>query len=183
MGLGWPILRPTLTYVEPKDPKNGNSKKNTVKSRILWWSSAAYLGAMLAHLGAMLAYLEGNVGPSWGYVGPSWGYVGWPILGAMLEWKSFSNSQDCRWRSSTNSFIFRVFGKCVVLFLWPLLRAGWGLSWKSRTSEKISSDRLIAPWKSMCTSYTGGGGVILVLDGKFDRLDRVEMLIAICRGQ
>ena len=35
----------------------------------------------------------------------------------------------------------------------------------------------------MCASYTGGRGVILVLDGKFDRLDRVEMLIAICRGQ
>ena len=71
-----------LTHVEPKDPKNGNSKKNAVKRRIFWWS-AAYLGAMLAHLGAMLAYLEGNVGPSWGYVGPSWGYVGpsWGYVG------------------------------------------------------------------------------------------------------
>ena len=26
-GLGWPILRPMLTHVEPKDPKNGTSKK------------------------------------------------------------------------------------------------------------------------------------------------------------
>ena len=71
-----------LIHVEPKDPKNGNSKKNTVKRRIFWWS-AAYLGAMLAHLGAMLAYLEGNVGLSWGYVGPSWGYVGpsWSYVG------------------------------------------------------------------------------------------------------
>ena len=89
VGLCWPILRAMwaqrgamlaqlgamLTHVEPKDPKNRNSKKNTVKRRIFWWS-AAYLGAMLAHLGAMLAYLEGNVGPSWGYVDPSWGYVG-----------------------------------------------------------------------------------------------------------
>ena len=67
---------------------------------IFWWS-AAYLGAMLAHLGAMLAYLEamwahlgamlayleGNVGPSWGQCGPilglSWPSLGlsWPILG------------------------------------------------------------------------------------------------------
>ena len=82
-----------LTHVEPKDPKNGNSKTTLVKRKMFWWS-VAYLGAMLAHLGAMLAYLEGNVGPSWGYVGPSWGYVGrswgyvgpswglcWPMLG------------------------------------------------------------------------------------------------------
>ena len=70
-----------FTHVEPKDPKNGNSKK-TVKRRIFWWS-AAYLGAMLAHRGAMLAYLDGNVGPSWGYVGLSWGYVGpsWSYVG------------------------------------------------------------------------------------------------------
>ena len=95
-----------LTHVEAKEPKNGNSKKYTVKRRI-FWCSAAYLGAMLAYLGAMLAYLEGHVGPSWGYVGPSWGYVGpswgygapswgyvgpswglcWPMLvGAMLAY-------------------------------------------------------------------------------------------------
>ena len=75
VGVCWPILRAMwahlvamlafvglmLTHVEPKDPKNGNSKKNTVKRRIFWWS-AAYLGA------------------SWGYVGPSWGLC-WPILG------------------------------------------------------------------------------------------------------
>ena len=101
-GLGWPILRPMLTHVEPKDPKIGNSKK-TVKRMIFWWSAAylgamlahlgamlayleaiwAHLGAMLAHLGAMLAYLEGNVGPSWGYVGPAWGYLGpsWGYVG------------------------------------------------------------------------------------------------------
>ena len=85
-----------LTHDEPKDPKNGEQQKNTVKRRIFWWS-AAYLGAMLAHRGAMLAYLEGNVGPSWGYLGPSWGLcwpilglcwpilgLSWPILGAML---------------------------------------------------------------------------------------------------
>ena len=103
LALCWPVLGPRLAdleaYVDPcwaKRPKNGNSKKNTVKRRIFWWS-AAYLGAMWAHLGAVLAYLEGNVGLSWGYVGPSWGYVGlywgqcgpilglcWPILTAML---------------------------------------------------------------------------------------------------
>ena len=82
VGVCWPILRAMwahlvamlayvglmLTHVEPKDLKNGNSQKNTVKRRIFWWSAA--------YLEAMLAYLEGNVGPSWGYVGPSWGYVG-----------------------------------------------------------------------------------------------------------
>ena len=49
VGLCWPILRAMwahlvamlayvglrLKHVEPKDPKNGNSKKNTVKRRIL----------------------------------------------------------------------------------------------------------------------------------------------------
>ena len=48
VGVCWPILRAMwahlvamlayvglmLTHVEPKDPKNGNSKKNTVKRRI-----------------------------------------------------------------------------------------------------------------------------------------------------
>ena len=92
VGLCWPILRAMwahlvamlayvglmLTHVEPKEPKNGNSKKNTVKRRIFWWSAAylgamlailglrwpilramwAHLGAMLAHLGAMLAHLR-----------------------------------------------------------------------------------------------------------------------------
>ena len=56
--------------------KMGNSKKNTVKRRIFWWSAAylganilglcwpilkamwAHLGAMLAHLGVMLAHLR-----------------------------------------------------------------------------------------------------------------------------
>ena len=81
-GLSWGYVGLRLIHVEPKDPKNGNRKKNTVKRRRFWWS-AAYLGAMLAHLGAMLAYLEGNVGPSWGYVGPSWGDVGpsWSYVG------------------------------------------------------------------------------------------------------
>ena len=32
-GLGWPILRPMLTHVEPKDRKMGTAKK-TVKRRI-----------------------------------------------------------------------------------------------------------------------------------------------------
>ena len=110
VGLCWSILRAIwahlvarlayvglrLIHVEPKDPKNGNSKKNTVKRRRCWWS-AAYLGAMLPHLGAMLAYLEGNVGPAWELCCPSlrlggpilelcWPILGlcWPILGAML---------------------------------------------------------------------------------------------------
>ena len=32
--LCWPMFGLMLTHVEPKDPKNGNSKKNTVKRRI-----------------------------------------------------------------------------------------------------------------------------------------------------
>ena len=67
--------------------KMGTAKKHCKTQDILifWWS-AAYLGAMLAHRGAMLAYLEGNVGPSWGYLGPSWGLcrLCWPILRPML---------------------------------------------------------------------------------------------------
>ena len=104
--LCWPMLAYVglmLTHVEPKDPKKGNSQKNTVKRRIFWWP-AAYLGAMLAHLGAMLAHLGamlahlgamlaqlgarlvhlgGHVGPAWGHVGPSWGLC-WRILRSML---------------------------------------------------------------------------------------------------
>ena len=66
------------THLEPKDPKNGNSKKHCKTHDILMVGGLSW--AMLVHLGAMLAYLEGNVGPSWGYVGRSWGYVG-PSLG------------------------------------------------------------------------------------------------------
>ena len=81
-----------LTHVEPKDPKNGNSKKNTVKRRIFRWS-AAYLGASWGYVGPSWGYVGPSwsyVGPSWGYVGPSWGYVApsWglcsPILRPML---------------------------------------------------------------------------------------------------
>ena len=46
LALCWPVLGPKLadleayvglmlTHVEPKEPKNGNSKKNTVKRRIV----------------------------------------------------------------------------------------------------------------------------------------------------
>ena len=100
VGLVWrlcgPIVRPMSAdleaYVGPCWPmlsqkiRKMGTAKNTVKLMIFWWS-AAYLGAMLAYLGAMLAYLEGNMGASWGYVGPTWSYVGpswglcWPILG------------------------------------------------------------------------------------------------------
>ena len=69
-----------FTHVEPKDPKNGNSKKHCKTQDSLM--VGGHLGATLAHRGAMLAYLEGNVGPSRGYVDPSWGYVGpsWAML-------------------------------------------------------------------------------------------------------
>ena len=67
VGVCWPILRATwahlvamlayvglmLTHVEPKDPKNGNSKKRCKTQDILMVG-----------------------GLSWGYVGPSWGYGG-----------------------------------------------------------------------------------------------------------
>ena len=65
-----------LTHVEPKDPKNGNSKKKTLckTQDILMVGNLSW----------------GYVGPSWGYIGPSWGLcwptlgLYWPILGAML---------------------------------------------------------------------------------------------------
>jgi len=56
-----------LTHLEPKDPKNGNSKKHCKTQDILMVGGLSW--AMLADLGAMLAYLEGNVGPSWGWKG------------------------------------------------------------------------------------------------------------------
>ena len=103
LALCWPVLGPRLAdleaYVDPcwaKRSEKGEQQKNTVKRMIFWWSAAylgamlahlgamlayleamwAHLGAMLAHFGAMLAYLEGNVGPSWRYVGPARGYLG-----------------------------------------------------------------------------------------------------------
>ena len=68
VGVCWPILRAMwahlvamlayvglmLKHVEAKDPKNGNSKKNTCKTQdILMFG-----------------------GLSWGYVGPCWRYAG-----------------------------------------------------------------------------------------------------------
>ena len=74
-------MRPMLTHVEPKDPKNGNRKKHRKTQGILKVGglSWGYVGPSEA----MLAYLEGNVGPSWGFVGPSWRYVGpsWGYVG------------------------------------------------------------------------------------------------------
>ena len=52
-----------LKHVEPKDPKNGNSKKTTVKRRI-FGPTLAHLGATWAHLGAMLSHLGGYVAPA-----------------------------------------------------------------------------------------------------------------------
>ena len=103
VGLCWSILRAMwahlvamlayvglrLIHVEPKDPKNGNSKKKHCKTQDI---------LMVGGLSC------GYVGPSWGYVGPSWGLccpslrlcgpilelcwpilgLCWPILGAML---------------------------------------------------------------------------------------------------
>ena len=79
VGVWWPILRAMwahlvamlayvglmLTHVEPKDPKNGNSKKKHCKTQdILMVGGLSW----------------GHVGPSWGYVGLSWGQCR-PILG------------------------------------------------------------------------------------------------------
>ena len=121
--LCWPMLAYVgliLTHVEPKDPKNGNSQKNTVKRRIFWWS--------WAHLGAMLAYLEGNVGPSWGYVGPSCGYVGpsWSYVGP--SWGYVGPSWGLCWP--------------ILRLCWPILRpmlAHVDPSWatKSETGGKM----------------------------------------------
>ena len=53
VGPSWGYVGLMLTHVEPKDPKNGNSKKRCKTQDILMVG-----------------------GRSWGYVGPSWGYVG-----------------------------------------------------------------------------------------------------------
>ena len=69
-----------VTHVEPKEPKNGNSKKHCKTQDILMVGGLSW-----GYVGPSWGYV-GNVGPSWGYVGPSWGYVGpswglcWPIL-------------------------------------------------------------------------------------------------------
>jgi len=78
-----------LMHVEPKDPKNGNSKKKHCKTRDILMVGALSWG----YVGLSWGY----VGPSWGYLGPSWGLcwpilelcwpslgLPWPILGAML---------------------------------------------------------------------------------------------------
>ena len=111
VGVCWPILRATwahlvamlayvclmLAHVEPKDPKNGSSKKNAVKRRIFWWS-AAYLGAMLAHLGAMLAHFGAMLGHLEAYVGPSWG-LSWPML-THLKPQDPKNGKKCEERKT-----------------------------------------------------------------------------------
>ena len=92
-----------LKHVEPKDPKNGNSKKKHCKTQDILmvdgrsWAyvgpSWGYVGLSSGYVGPSWGYLgpsRGYVGPSWSYVGPSWGYVGpsWglccPILGQCL---------------------------------------------------------------------------------------------------
>ena len=144
-----------LIHVEPKDPKNGNCKKNTVKRRRFWWS-AAYLGAMWAHLGATLAYLEGNVGPSWGYVGPSWGYVGpsWGYVGP--SWGYVGPS----WR-----LCWPILGLC-----WPILRpmlAHVGPSWAIRSEkwQKVGRAQNTVKcgsfWRSRVVAGRGGGPSLL----------------------
>ena len=67
-GLGWPILRPMLTHVEPKDPKNGNGK------RTLW--NAGYFDGRRPILGLCWPILE----LCWPILG-----LCWPILGARLH--------------------------------------------------------------------------------------------------
>jgi len=73
VGVCWPVLRAMwahlvamlayvclmLTHVEPKDPKNGNSKKSFFVKKHCKTQDILRVGGL-----------------SWGYVGPSWGYVG-----------------------------------------------------------------------------------------------------------
>jgi len=82
VGLCWPVLRAMwahvvamlayvvlmLIHVEPKDPKNGNSKKKHCKTKEILMVG----GLSWGYVGPSWGY----VGLSWGYVGPSWGYVG-----------------------------------------------------------------------------------------------------------
>ena len=127
VGVWWPILRAMwahlvamlayvglmLTHVEPKDPKNGNSKKNTVKRRIFWWS-AAYLGAMWAHLGAMLAYLEGNVA----HLGAMLAHLGAMLaqLGAMLAHLGAMLAHLGAMLAHLEAYVGPAWGLC-----WPML--------------------------------------------------------------
>ena len=160
VGVCWPILRAMwahlvamlayvglmLTHVEPKDPKNGNSKKNTVKRRIFWWS-AAYLGAMWAHLGAMLADLEGNVGPSWGYVGPSWRLCS-PIL---TPWCPILGLSGPSW-----ALCWPILGLC-----WPILRpmlAHVDPSWATRSEKWEKMQRAQNTGLFGRTGWVGGWG-------------------------
>ena len=61
--------------VYPKEPKNGNSKKNCTTQDILMVGGLSW-----GDIGAMLAYLEDNTGPCLGYLGAMLvhlgGYVG-----------------------------------------------------------------------------------------------------------
>ena len=113
VGRSWGLCWPMLTRVEPKDPKNGNSKK-TLKRRIFWGSAAGYVGPSWGYVGPSWGYVGpawGYVGPSWSYVGPSWGYVGpsfapswgyvgpscglcWPML-THLEPQDPKNGKKC----------------------------------------------------------------------------------------
>ena len=120
VGVWWPILRAArahlvamlayvclmLAHVEPKDPKNGNSKKTAVKRRIfdgrrpilglcwpileLCWPILGLcwpiLGLFWPIFRPMLAHLEAYVGPCWPILGLCWPILGlcWPILRPML---------------------------------------------------------------------------------------------------
>ena len=77
-----------LAHVEPKDPKNGNSKKRC-KTQDIWMVgglSWSYVGPSCGYVGPFWGYVGpswGDIGPSWSYVGPSWGYVdpSWGYVG------------------------------------------------------------------------------------------------------
>ena len=110
-----------LTHVEPKDPKNGNSKKTLQNAGyfdgrrpilgLCWpilglcWpilramlahlgTMLAHLGAMLAHLGAMLAHLGAMLAHLGGYVGPCW-----PILNHKIR-KRGKNAKSTKHRKT-----------------------------------------------------------------------------------
>ena len=97
VGRSWGLCWPIVTHVEPKDPKNGNSKKTLV----LWlcWPLLAHLGAMLAsmwaHLGAMLAHLGPILGLGWPILG-----LCWPILRPMLAHVTHLRPQESKNGSS-----------------------------------------------------------------------------------
>ena len=82
-----------LTHVEPKDPKNGNSKKKTVKRGSFWPDRVVCgLGARLAQAcGPILGLCWPILGRCWPILGRGWPILAlcWPILGLCWAYEAY----------------------------------------------------------------------------------------------